>query len=280
VEELLTFLEERLTEFVAPRGDEESFRLLDETRDLALARAEETFFSQLLQQECSQSKSLLLIDAGGSPRLAPKLLASLPSSVSVGYLRLDPNPASVELARSLHKPTARFMLVDPARAVFSDADWAFIRQRAESCVLLVAGCAWNAFLTQQQRFVENFFQRATLALASFLLPERISLIQQRLAAVKAKGALFDALRLLPVATEEGRFIYQPEQSFSLIEKIPSLPPIDGYYQLSVAIEKNPGFPLVNLFPLEYLQREIFAGFRFHPGPIAGEGQLFSLRFTH
>jgi hypothetical protein len=283
LEALVSFIEERLSEFSAPRGDEQSFRLLDETRDKDLANAEEKFFSQVLLREIADkpNQRLLLLDAGGSPRLASKLLAALPSQVQVGYVRLDPNPASLAVSRSLNKVrSARFLLVDPARAALSDADWSYIKRSSDSCVLLAAGCAWNAFLSQQQRFVEQFFQRATLSLASFLLPERLALIQRRLAAVQAKGALFDKLRLRPILAEDGQLIHQEEISWSLSAPPPALSPLSGYYQLSVAIQDNPSFPLVNLHSLDYLQGELFAGFRFYPGPIAGEGQLFSLRYTH
>ena len=285
MEEILTFLEAQFSDIFAEKGDEESFRLLESTRDEALTRAEEEFFLTAILQEIQTrpTQRLLLFDLGGSPLLGSRLLSSLPNPSSVGYVRLDPNPASLVASRKLLASSGvshRLLLADPALASLQDADWHYIKSQADACIVLLGGCSWNAFLDRHQLCIDSFMRGSSLSLVSLLTLERLPYMLKRLQAVKAKGALFDTMRARAVIFEGGSLLYKKEVSWPLLAKPPRLPAITGYYELGVAISEGPTFPLANIFSLDYLQEELFSGFHFRPGPSAGEGQLFSLRFTH
>jgi hypothetical protein len=285
VEELLTFLEGQFSTIFAEKGDEESFRLLEATRDAALTKAEEDFFSKAILQEIQSkpNQRVLLFDLGGPPQLGSRILATLPSTASVGYVRLDPNPASLKASRKLLSASSasyRLLSADPALASLQDSDWNYIKSKADACIVLLAGCSWNSFLEHHHMCVDSFMRSSSLSLASLLTLERLPFMLKRLQSVKAQGALFDTVRVRPVVLEEDTLVYKKEISWALMAKPPRLRPVFGYYELGVAISDGPTFPLVNIFSLEYLQEELLAGFQFRPGPAAGEGQLFSLRFTH
>jgi hypothetical protein len=285
VEELLTFLEAQFSDIFAEKGDEESFRLLESTRDAALAKAEEEFFLTAILREIQgkPTQRLLLFDLGGSPHLGSRLLSALPTPSSVGYVRLDPNPASLKASRKLLSSSVasyRLLLADPALASLQDSDWSYIKSKADTCIVLLGGCSWNSFLDHYQFCVDSFMRNSSLSLVSLLTLERLPFILKRLQAVKAKGALFDTMRARAVILEGGALLYKKELSWPLLAKPPRLRPIMGYYELGVAISEGPTFPLANIFSLEYLREELLAGFHFRSGPSAGEGQLFSLRFIH
>ena len=285
VEELLTFLEAQFSDIFAEKGDEESFRVLESTRDEALNRAEEEFFLRCILQEiqAKPSQRLLLLDLGGSPQLGSRLIDAMPHPSTVGYVRLDPNPASLRASRKLLSSSAasyRLLLADPALASLQDSDWSYIKSKADACIVLLGGCSWNAFLDHHQLCVDSFMRGASLSLVSLLTLERLPYMLKRLQAVKAQGALFDTMRARAVVVENGGLLFKKEVSWPLLAKPPKLRSVLGYYELGVAISEGPTFPLANIFSLEYLQEELFAGFHVRPGPSAGEGQLFSLRFTH
>ena len=158
MEHALRFLESALASAASQRGDEESLRLAEQTRDPELAQAEEQVFAAALQQELEARLTpdaglALLLDLGGSPALGLRLLETalrVPRRLRAGgiaYVRLDPNPASLAVIRgridALRREEPRLPLqtlllgADPARATLGPSAWAILR-RTFSLVLTAA----------------------------------------------------------------------------------------------------------------------------------------------
>lgn len=312
MEEALRFFSSVLAPAARQRGDESSLHMAEQTRDRALGEAEEQYFSQALRAEVearlTPGARVLLLDLGGPPLFAPRLVRSLVPALGLlhagaALVRLDPNPAGHAVARAAFAALQReakgialhssHLSVDPAGANVGPAAWSIVR-RSFSLVITVAPggrlhVADEGFGDHAPRsLVRNFCLPADLSLVTLLNPARLDRMVARLLALKERGALFHELRLRPVTRmENGSLLLGDERSLPLAPLPdptganhwePSLAP--SFWMFGVAQAEGPTLPLALLFSEPYLKEQLLAGFSRTPATAVGEGLITTLRYVN